>query len=158
MGYRIVGLALWLAIFLILPKKLWRWVYPAVIFTACFATVCDIMGVVFLQWEYIGPTVGGISLWSDLGIAPPQGGLAVYFHHRYPRWTWANWLFWILADSLGEWVFVQLGFIRYHQWTTLKASLFYVLFFAVIYLQDRWYRGAGPDLRPSLLNDQMEKS
>lgn len=147
MGYRIAGLGLWLAFFLIVPRKLLRWVYPAVIFTALLGTVCDIFGVVFLQWEYIGPVTGGISLWSDLGIAPPSGGLAVYFHHRYPRWSWLNWSFWILANSVGERIFVELGYIRYHEWTTLKASLFYVLFFAIIYLQDRWYRGGRVDLQ-----------
>jgi hypothetical protein len=146
MGYRIFGLALWLAFFLIVPIKHWRWVYPAVIFTALLALVCDLLGVVFLQWEYIGPVTGGLSLWSDLGIAPPSGGLAVYLHHRYPRWAWLNWSFWIFANAIGEWVFVKMGFIRYHEWNSLKATLFYLLFFAIIYLQDRWYRGGGADL------------
>lgn len=145
MAYRIIGLALWLAFLTIVPRKEWRWAYPALIFTGLLGTVCDLMGVVYLQWEYIGPNVGGLSLWSDLGIAPPSGGLAVYFHHRFPRWAWLNWSFWIIANAIGERLFVNWGLIRYHQWNSLKATLFYLLFFALVYLQDRWYRGSGGD-------------
>jgi len=113
------------------------------IFTALLATVADIYGVMYKQWEYIGPTTGGISLWSDLGIAPPQGGLAIYLQRRFPRWSVVNWLFWIGANALGEWLFVRWGLIRYHEWNTLKATLFYFPFFALIYLQDRWWRSRG---------------
>jgi hypothetical protein len=139
-AYRFVGILLWLAFFIVVPRKQWRWCYPTLIFTALWATFADLMGVVYLQWEYIGPTTGGLSLWADLGFAPPSGALAIYLHHQYPRWAWLNWTFWIVANSVGEWLFVNWGLIRYHGWNTLQASLFYFLFFAVIYLQDQWYR------------------
>lgn len=140
MYYRIVGLGLWFAFFLLVPRKQWREYYPALLFTALLALVADLMGVVYLQWEYIGPTTGGLSLWSDLGIAPPSGALAIYFHRHFPRWRIVNWSFWIIANAIGERVFVGWNLIRYHHWDTLKATLFYFLFFALVYLQDRWYR------------------
>jgi len=141
--YRLVGLGLWFLYLLIVPRREWRDLYPGLIFTALLATVADIYGVMYKQWEYIGPTTGGISLWSDLGIAPPQGGLAIYLQRRFPRWSVVNWLFWIGANALGEWLFVRWGLIRYHEWNTLKATLFYFPFFALIYLQDRWWRSRG---------------
>ena len=143
LAYRLVGVGLWLLFLLIVPRRQWRALYPTLLFTALLAIVADLLGVVYGQWEYIGPTTGGLSLWSDLGFAPPQGGLAVYISKRYPRWTWLNWFFWIGANGLGEWLFVQWGLIRYHQWTTFKASLFYIPFFALIYLQERWWRLEG---------------
>ncbi len=143
MPYRLVGLGLWFLYLLIVPRREWRDLYPGLIFTALLATVADIYGVMYKQWEYIGPTTGGISLWSDLGIAPPQGGLAIYLQRRFPRWSVVNWLFWIGANALGEWLFVRWGLIRYHEWNTLKATLFYFPFFALIYLQDRWWRSRG---------------
>lgn len=135
MAYCLVGLGLWLVFFIIVPKSEWRRLYPTLVFTALLGTVADLYGVVYGQWEYIGPNVGGLSLWSDLGIAPPQGGLAVYLQNKYPKWSSWNWLFWIAANAVGEWAFVQWGLIRYHEWTTLKASLFYFPFFALIYIQ-----------------------
>ncbi|HBG17176.1 MAG TPA: hypothetical protein DDW93_10380 [Firmicutes bacterium] len=141
MPYRLVGLGLWLLFFLIISRKDWKALYPALVFTALLGTVADIYGVMYKQWEYIGPTTGGISLWSDLGIAPPQGGFAIYLHRRFPRWSWLNWLFWISANAVGEWLFVHWGLIRYHQWSSLKATLFYFPFFALIYLQERWWKG-----------------
>jgi len=136
----LVGTGLWLLFFVSVPRREWRALYPTLVFTALLAVLTDLCGVVYGQWEYIGPTTGGLSLWSDLGFAPPQGGLAVYLQRRFPRWAWANWLFWIGANALGERLFVQWGLIRYHQWNSLKASLFYIPFFALIYLQDRWWR------------------
>ena len=73
------------------------------------------------------------------GIAPTRGACRL-FVKTLPRWSWLNWLFWIGANALGEWLFVQWGLIRYHQWNTFKASLFYVPFFALIYLQEQWWR------------------
>lgn len=140
MLYRIVGLGLWFAFLLIVPRTKWREYYPPLLFTALLAVICDLLGVVYLQWEYVGPTVGGLSLWSDLGIAPPSGALAVYLHHHFPKRRVINWGFWIVANSVGERVFVEWGLIRYHHWNSLSATLFYFLFFALIYLQDRWYR------------------
>lgn len=141
MLYRLIGVGLWLAFFLIVPVKKWRRYYPTLVFTALLGTVADLLGVVYNQWEYIGPTTGGLSLWSDLGLAPPQGGLAAYFHDKYRKLSFYNWLFWIAANSVGEWVFVQLGLIHYDQWSTLKATFFYFPFFALIYLQYRWWQG-----------------
>jgi len=139
--YRLIGVGLWLAFFLIVPVKKWRRYYPTLVFTALLGTVADLFGVVYNQWEYIGPTTGGLSLWSDLGLAPPQGGLAVYFHDKYRKLSFYNWFFWIVANSVGEWVFVRWGLIHYHQWSTWKATLFYFPFFALIYLQYRWWLG-----------------
>ncbi|HHW12286.1 MAG TPA: hypothetical protein GXX33_04710 [Firmicutes bacterium] len=135
-----VGVGLWFVFLLVVPRRKWRDLYPTIVFTALLATITDLLGVTLGQWEYIGPTTGGLSLWSDLGIAPPQGGFAVYLSRRYPRWAWLNWFVWIGANAVGEWLFVQWGLIRYHQWNTLKASLFYIPFFALIFLQERWWR------------------
>lgn len=140
MAYQLVGLGLWLAFLLIVPLREWRRYYPTLVFTALLGVVADLCGVVYKQWEYIGPTIGGLSLWSDLGIAPPQGGLAAYLTDKYPRWSLLNWLAWIFANAFGEWVFVQWGLIRYHQWSTLKATVFYFPFFIFIYLQYKWWR------------------
>lgn len=137
MAYGVAGLALWLVFFLVVPPGERRACYPTLVFTALLATIADLLGVVYNQWEYIGPTIGGLSIWSDLGIAPPQGGLAVYLQRKYPAWTRVNWLFWIGANAVGERLFVQWGLIQYHMWTSLKATLFYFLFFAVIYVQNR---------------------
>lgn len=139
MAYRLVGLGLWFIFLIIVPKGERRRLYPALIFTALLGTLADLYGVVYQQWKYIGPTVGGLSLWSDLGIAPPQGGLAVYFQRNYPKKAWLNWLFWIGANAVGEWVFVQWGLIQYPYWSTLKATIFYFPFFALIYLQERLF-------------------
>lgn len=122
------------------PRTQWRRYYPALLFTGLLAMVSDLLGVVFLQWEYIGPTTGGVSLWSDLGIAPPSGGLAVYLHNKFPKWAWLNWSFWIIANAIGERFFVGWGLIRYHHWDSLKATLFYFLFFGLVYLQEQWYK------------------
>lgn len=140
MAYPLVGLMLWFLFFIIVPRQKWRRYYPTLLFTALLATVCDLLGVVYLQWEYIGPNTGGLSLWSDLGIAPPSGGLAVYLQNKYPRWAWLNWSFWIAANALGERAFVEWGLIRYHYWNSLKATLFYVFFFGLVYLQDQWFK------------------
>src|SRR5690554_2215475 len=128
MAYAFTGLVLWFAFFLLVPKGEWRNYYSTVIFTALLATVCDLLGVVYRQWVYIGPTVGGVSLWSDLGIAPPQGGLAVYFQRKFPARAWANWLFWISANALGERLFVQWGLISHLNWNSLKATIFIFFF------------------------------
>lgn len=148
MLYALTGLALWFAFFLLVPRKEWRNCYNALIFTALLATVCDLLGVVYGQWIYIGPTVGGVSLWSDLGIAPPQGGLAVYFQRKFPARAWVNWLFWVGANALGERLFVHWGLIHYHNWTSLKAIMFYFLFFAMIYIQDRLFFSPLDSRRP----------
>ena len=140
MAYQVAWLGLWLAFLLIVPTREWRRYYPTLLFTALLGVVADLCGVVYNQWEYIGPTTGGLSLWSDLGFAPPQGGLAAYFSDKYPKWSVLNWLAWILANAIGEWTFVQWGLIRYHQWSTVKATIFYFPFFIFIYLQYRWWR------------------
>ncbi len=139
MPYRLVGLGLWFLFLILVPRKERRELYPSLVFTALLGTVADLYGVTYKQWEYIGPTTGGLSLWSDLGIAPPQGGFAVYLHRRYPRWSWVNWLFWIGANAFGEWLFVKWGLIRYHEWNSWKATFFYFPFIALIYLQDQWW-------------------
>ncbi|HHT48431.1 MAG TPA: hypothetical protein GXZ98_03970 [Firmicutes bacterium] len=143
-----VGIGLWLLFFLLVPRREWRSLYPTLLFTALLGTVADLLGVTYWQWEYIGPTVGGLSLWSDLAIAPPQGGFAVYLQKKFPRWSWWNWLFWIAANACGERLFVQWGLIRYHQWNSLKATLFYFPFFALIFIQDWWWRRADCGMKP----------
>lgn len=141
--YPLVGISLWLLFLCLVPRREWRTLYPTLLFTALLGTVADLLGVTYRQWEYIGPTTGGLSLWSDLAIAPPQGGFAVYLQKKYPRRSWLNWLFWVVANACGERLFVHWGLIRYHQWNSLKATLFYFPFFALIFLQERWWRKTG---------------
>ena len=108
LAYRLVGVGLWLLFLLIVPRRQWRALYPTLLFTALLAIVADLLGVVYGQWEYIGPTTGGLSLWSDLGFAPPTRGLAVYISKRYPV-DLVELVLWIGANGLGEMALCTVG-------------------------------------------------
>lgn len=134
MSYVLAAAMLWAAFFWAVGPREWRRYYPQVLFGALLGTICDLVGVTTYQWHYFGPTTGGLSLWSDLGIAPPQAGLFAWFRRRFPLWHWAAWLSFSLANTLGEWLLVRRDWIVYGAWRPLKAFLFYLGFFGVLRL------------------------
>jgi hypothetical protein len=129
----------------LIPIKKWRNYYPIIIFSALLGTISDLLGVVLDQWVYYGPVVGALSLWSDLGIAPAEGGLFIRFFPIERTRTiqilyWGSWAF---ANASLEWFFVWVGWIGYNRWNPLKAFIFYLLFFGLIWIQEYWYNGTG---------------
>jgi hypothetical protein len=145
MGYILATIILWGIFLRAVPFSEWRKYYPALVFTALLGTVSDLLGVVTHQWVYHGPTVGGISLWSDLGIAPAEGGIFIRF---FPKLRAIPiqilyWVFWAVANGLNEWIFVKLGWIGYDHWNPVRATGFYLFFFCFVWAQEYWYNGTG---------------
>lgn len=145
MGYILSTIILWIAFRYFVPFKDWRKFYPTLIFTALLAVVCDLMGVVFDQWVYYGPVVGGLSLWSDLGIAPAEGGLFIRFYPaRSNNLVKGSYLiFWSAFNAFFEWFFVKVDWIGYDQWNPVRAFIFYIFFFSLVWTQEYWYNGTG---------------
>ncbi len=145
MAYIIITIILWLIFWKFVPLKSWRDYYPTLLFSGLLGTICDLLGVVFKQWVYYGPVVGGLSLWSDLGIAVAEGGLFIrFFPAGKNRWYQMGYLlFWSILNGIAEWLFVMAGWIGYHHWNPLRATLFYVFFFGFIWLQEFWYNGTN---------------
>lgn len=144
-SYILLTIAFWAAFFVAVRPGEWRAYYPLVLFGGLLGTLSDLIGVTTYQWHYFGPTTGGLSLWSDLGVAPAQAGLFAWSLRRYPRWRWVLWLFWTAGNAAGEWLFVQRDWILYGYWHPLKAFLFYVGFFLCLRLHERfvgWLEGA----------------
>ena len=136
MGYILLTAAFWLAFFRFVPRSEWRSLYPRMLFGGLCGTIADLIGVGTFQWHYLGPTVCGLSLWADLGVAPAQAGLFAWTFRRFPGRLWPIWGFWILGNTLGEWLFVKRGWILYGYWQPVKAFLFYVGFFTLLRLHD----------------------
>ncbi|MGQ9779546.1 MAG: hypothetical protein ACUVRM_06680 [Bacillota bacterium] len=134
MGYILLAVAFWLAFFVLVPRAAWRSLYPEILFGALLGTISDLIGVGTFQWHYLGPTVCGLSLWADLGVAPPAAGLFIWSLGRFRRHPWSVWGFWVLGNTLGEWFFVRRGWIIYGYWHPLKAFLFYLGFFILLRL------------------------
>lgn len=145
MAYLLSTFAMWVIFGLLVSWRDWRKYYPVLIFTALLATVCDLSGVVFDQWIYHGPVVGGLSLWSDLGIAPAEGGIFVRLYpvRRGVLRKIGYLLGWSAFNAFFEWYFVRVGWIGYDQWNPIRAFIFYVLFFSLIWVQEYWYNGTG---------------
>jgi hypothetical protein len=145
MAYIFTTILLWAALALLVPLKRSRDYYPVIIFSALLGTLCDLFGVVFHQWVYYGPVVGGLSLWSDLGIAPAEGGLFIRLYPREKK-TLVKWAYvtgWAAVNAFFEWFFVKVGWIGYRQWSPLRAFIFYIFFFSLIWAQEYWYNGTG---------------
>lgn len=145
MEYILSTAVVWILFALAVPFRKWREYYTLLIFTALLGTVSDIGGVVFNQWRYYGPTVGGVSLWSNLGIAPPVAGLFIRLYPSSEK-TLIQGVYlgaWALLNTLLEGFFVLAGWIIYHQWNSWRAFVFYVAFFGLIGLQEYWYNGTG---------------
>jgi hypothetical protein len=145
MAYILPTLFLMIVFARFIPIRQWRSYYPTLLFTAVLGTVCDLCGVVFHQWVYYGPVVGGLSLWSDLGIAPLEGALFIRLFSG--SWRIGKSLLYLLGWAAGnaffEWFYVQAGWIGYDHWNPLRAFLFYIFFFSLVWLQEYWYNGAG---------------
>ncbi|MGD9156317.1 MAG: CBO0543 family protein [Bacillota bacterium] len=145
MAYILPTVILGIALALLLPRRQWREYYPALLFAALLGTVSDLCGVVFQQWVYYGPVVGGLSLWSDLGIAPLEGALFI----RLFRASWrpggrtAYLLGWAGVNALCEWFYVYVGWIGYRHWNPFRAFLYYIFFFSLVWVQEYWYNGTG---------------
>lgn len=145
MAYILVTIMLWVFLIRLVPFKEWRCYYSALVFSGLLATVSDLLGVFLKQWSYYGSVVGGLSLWSVLGIAPAEGGL---FIRLYPKQMKSfikigYWVGWSLLNTFGEWFFVWAGWIEYIQWNSLRAFIFYLFFFGAVWLQEYWYNGTG---------------
>jgi len=134
MAYILLTVAVWAAFFWAVRPGRWRSYYPQIVFGALLGTLCDLAGVTAFQWHYFGPTTGGLSLWSDIGVAPAEAGLFAWSMRTFPRRRWLFWIFWTAGNAAGEWVFVRADWIVYGYWHPLKAFIFYVGFFAVIRL------------------------
>lgn len=145
MGYKLTTLFLWVVFGWVEPPREWKKFYPSLIFSALLGIVSDLYGVVFNQWAYNGPTVGGLSLWSVLGIAPAEGGLFIRFFPARHRWLikTSYLLSWSLLNTAGEWFFAKAGWIEYIQWNVFRAFLFYLFFFGAVWLQEFWYNATG---------------
>ncbi len=144
MPYILTTITLWIVFGALVPFREWRKYYPALLFSALLGTICDLLGVVFDQWSYYGPVVGQLSLWSDLGIAPAEGGLFIRLFPQKKSFIRTLYFgLWALANALMEWFFVWVGWIGYNQWNFVKAFIFYLFFFGLIWVQEYWYNGTG---------------
>lgn len=123
----------------------WRKYYPTIISTSLFGIVSDLLGTVLNQWVYYGPTVGSLSLWSVLGIAPAEGGLFIRLFPKSKNYMLkiVYWVVWALLNTLGELFFVKAGWIGYIQWNSFRAFIYYLFFFGAVWLQEYWYNGTG---------------
>lgn len=104
MAYIFCTTILWVILISIVPYKGWRRYYPTLIFAGLLGIFCDLYGIIFQQWTYHGPTVGGLSLWSVLGIAPAEG---VLFIRLFPKQKNSlikivYWLSWALLNTVAE--------------------------------------------------------
>jgi hypothetical protein len=149
MAYILPTITLWVLFILLVPVREWRRYYPTLIFSALLGIVSDLLGVVLDQWAYNGPVVGALSLWSDLGIAPAEGGL---FIRLFPKQKFGArtqfiqifyWGLWAFSNAMLEWFFVRVGWIGYDRWNPWKAFIFYLFFFGLIWVQEYWYNGTG---------------
>ena len=145
MVYILITIILWVIFLTSVPYKKHVGYYPTNVFSALVALISDLFGILSNQWIYHGPTVGGLSLWSVLGIAPAEGGLFIrLFPKSKNRLIKAGyWLGWALLNTFGEWFFVQAGWIEYLRWNTWRAFIYYLFFFGVVWLQEYWYNGTG---------------
>lgn len=145
LSYIFTTLIIWITIWYLVDLLEWRNYYPTIIFTALLGIVSDLYGVVFNQWTYYGPTVGGLSLWSVLGIAPAEGGLYIRLFPKSKNvMIKVGYLvFWAVLNTLGELFFVKAGWIGYIQWNPFRAFIYYLFFFGAIWLQEYWYNGTG---------------
>jgi len=135
----------WAVFFLVVRPSDWYRYYPQMLFGAILGTLCDLIGVATGQWNYLGPTTGGLSLWSDLGIAPAEAALFLWSGRRFShRFNWLSWLFWPVGNTLGEWLLVRGHLIAYGHWRVSKALAFYLAFFIVLRLHQHflnWLEG-----------------
>ena len=145
MAYIFVTLLLWAALIFLLHFNQWKNYYPTLLFSALFSLVSDLYGVVSNQWTYCGPTVGGLSLWSVLGIASAEGGLFIGLFPKAKSFLVkiSYWISWALLNTIAERFFVWAGWIGYLQWNSRRAFLFYLFFFGAVWLQEYWHNGAG---------------
>ena len=145
MAYILTTFTLWVLFGQLVRLKEWRLYYPTILFSALLGTVSDLFGVVLDQWIYYGPVVGALSLWSDLGIAPAEGALFVRLFpiKKNIIFRMGYLMLWALANAALEWFFVWVGWIGYDHWNPLKAFLFYLCFFGLIWTQEYWYNGTG---------------
>jgi len=136
-------LILWVLFKLCVPWREWRNYYPVFLFSALLGTVCDLWGIVNGQWLYHGPTVGGLSLWSVIGMAAAEGGLFIRLYPTGRGWGMQLlYLFgWAVVNTVCEWGFVQAEWIGYLRWNPLKAFIFYLFFFGTVGLQEYAYNG-----------------
>jgi len=143
MPYIVATLLLWTGLIILVGRKNLKKYYPVLIFTALLGTTADLCGYVFRQWVYHGPVVGGLSIWSDLGIAPAEGGIFIrLFPAAKGLGTQGAYLMaWSFINALLEWIFVKLGWIGYYQWRPARAFLFYIIFFGLVWVQEYWYNG-----------------
>lgn len=143
MAYILTTLFFWLLLALLVPVKQWRSYYPVLIFAALLGMVSDLCGVIYQQWVYYGPVVGGLSLWSDLGIAPAEGAVFIrlFPRNRHVLIRSGYLILWAGLNAGFEWFFVKVGWIGYDRWNSGRAFLFYLFFFGVIWVQEYWYNG-----------------
>jgi hypothetical protein len=145
MAYILPTILLWAVVCRAISRSQWRAYYPLLLFTALLGTICDLCGFTFKQWVYYGPVVGGLSLWSDLGIAPAEGALFIrFFPTACPNGARLGYLLvWALLNAVFEWFYVWMGWIGYIYWNPFRAFWFYVGFFGLVWLEEYWYNGTG---------------
>lgn len=145
MPYIFTTVILWSLFLVLVQFKGLRKYYPTILFSALLGTLSDILGLVLNQWIYHGPTIGGLSLWSVLGIASAEGGIFIRLFPKQKNFLIkiGYWVSWALLNTVAERFFVWAGWIGYYQWNSFRAFLFYLFFFGAIWLQEYWYNGTG---------------
>ncbi|HBF37754.1 MAG TPA: hypothetical protein DDW50_10570 [Firmicutes bacterium] len=145
MAYILATAAFWVLFLLLVPGFERPRYYPTLLFSALLALVADLCGVVFDQWAYYGPVVGTISLWSDLGIAPAESGLFIYFFPGSANWfiKICYFIVWSVSNAAGEWFFVWVGWIGYDHWNPIRATIFYIFYWSAVWAQEYWYNATG---------------
>lgn len=145
MAYILATIALWVLFFILVPRPERRNYYSTLLFAALLAMIADLLGVVLDQWAYYGPVVGSLSLWSDLGIAPAEGGLFIrFFPATANRLIKIAYLaLWAVSNAALEWFFVWVGWINYDRWNPVRATVFYGFFWSAVWLQEYWYNATA---------------
>jgi hypothetical protein len=145
MAYILVTIGLWTLFFVLVPRQERRKYYPTFLFSALLGVISDLYGVINKQWYYSGPVVGGLSLWSNLGIAPAESGLFIYFFPINNKHIVKIGYFalWSLGNAACEWFFVLVGWIGYIHWNPTRAAIFYGFFWWGVWGQEYWFNATG---------------
>lgn len=125
----------WGVWFIFADKTRWREIFLVCIFAKVLALATDVLMFYYPLWEYIGSPLL-VHLADDLGIYPVVTYLFIQLipSNRSTKIMLKYWFIWTTIAIAIEIVYVQCGYLRYHQWWSMLHSystdwLLYWLFY-----------------------------